>query len=205
VLAEQLLSIDIVALAVERMMQRSLQSGHAIRLTSEEKEVAHVHPGFSLPCPPKDLPSADECAAMDDAIDRALLARDVSGKAGIAASVLRDGRVIATGENEVQLQHDPTKHAEMVAISRAAAILQVTDLSGCVMISTLQPCEMCLSAMRFAGIARLVFAATQANVAPKYFVFPHLRIEDFQRDANFVAIGGVAEARILHLYATGNE
>ncbi len=73
------------------------------------------------------------------------------------------------------------------------------------MISTLQPCEMCLSAMRFAGITRVVFSATQARVASKYFVFPHLRIEDFQRGNTFVAIGGICEDRIVHLYATGKE
>jgi tRNA(adenine34) deaminase len=149
--------------------------------------------------------SAAERAGLEDAIARALTARDETGKAGIAASVLREGRSIATGENEVHLQSDPTSHAEMVAITRAARVLDTTDLSDCVMISTLQPCEMCLSAMRFAGIRRVIFAATQGRVAAKYFVFPHLRIEDFQRGNDFVAIGGIFEDRILHLYATGEE
>ena len=149
--------------------------------------------------------STAENRAMRDAIDRALSARTETGKAGIAASVIRDGHLISTGENEVQLQSDPTKHAEMVAITRAAQTLKTTDLSGCTLISTLQPCEMCLAALRFAGIKRVIFAATQAHVAAKYFVFPHLRIEDFQRGGDFVALGGIDEARILHLYATGEE
>lgn len=149
--------------------------------------------------------SAVELAALHDAIARALTARDETGKAGIAASVLREGQIIATAENEVQLRSDPTSHAEMIAIRRAARVLDKPDLTDCVMISTLQPCEMCLSAMRFAGIRRVIFAATQGRVAIKYFVFPHLRIEDFQRDNAFVAIGGIYEDRILHLYATGAE
>lgn len=149
--------------------------------------------------------STAERDAMRDAIDRALQARTQSGKSGIAAAVIRDGVVLATAENEVQLQSDPTKHAEMVALTRAAQALETTDLAGCTLISTLQPCEMCLSAMRFAGISRVIFAATQARVAPKYFVFPHLQIEDFQRGGNFVAIGGIDEHRVLHLYATGEE
>lgn len=149
--------------------------------------------------------SPAEYTAVVDAIHRALAARLESGKAGIAASVLRNGQAVATGENEVHLQCDPTKHAEMVAITRAADALGSTDLKHCVMISTLQPCEMCLAAVRFAGIRRVIFAATKAHVAPKYFVFPHLNIEDFLHGDDFEAIGGVCEELVLHLYATGAE
>lgn len=149
--------------------------------------------------------SVAERAGMDDAIKRALSACAETGKAGIAASVLRNGQTISTGENEIHLHLDPTQHAEMVAITRAAHVLSTTDLSDCVLISTLQPCEMCLAAMKFAGIRRVIFGATQNRVALKYFAFSHLRIEDFQRDDNFVAIGGVGADRILHLYATGDE
>ncbi len=150
-------------------------------------------------------PTAAERTAMNEAVDRALKAAQQSGKAGIAASVLKDGRIVATGENEVNLQCDPTKHAEMVAITRAATVLETTDLSECVIISTLQPCEMCLSALRFAGVSRVVFAATQANVPSKYFAFPHLRIEDFQKGHEFTFVAGLYEDRVLHLYENGEE
>ena len=153
--------------------------------------------------PPEASPS--EVAAMDDAIQRALRAARESGKSGIAASVLRGGHVIATGENEVHLQSDPTKHAEMVALARAAHLLDRTDLSDCTLISTLQPCEMCLAAMRFAGIRRVVFAAEQAKVAQKYFVFPHLTIEDFHREGGFDWVGGVSQEQVLDLYIDGRE
>lgn len=150
------------------------------------------------------VPTDAERAAMCDAIDRALKAAKQSGKAGIAATIMREGEIIAVGENEVNLRCDPTKHAEMVAITRAATALNVTDLSECTIISTLQPCEMCLSAIRFAGISRIIFAASQANVSPKYFAFPHLRIEDFQ-NGDFVFAGGIDETSVLHLYEHGNE
>ena len=146
-----------------------------------------------------------EHTAVINAIARAIAACDETGKSGIAATILCNGRVVAEAENEVQLQSDPTQHAEMVAIHRAAQALDQTDLSGCVLISTLQPCEMCLAAMRFAGISRVVFAATKARVAAKYFVFPHLEMADFQRGPAFEAIGGICENRVLHLYATGAE
>jgi tRNA(adenine34) deaminase len=149
-------------------------------------------------------PTEAERAAMRDAIRRALTAAQESGKAGIAATVMRGDTIVATGENEVHLRSDPTKHAEMVAITRAAAALDQPDLAGCTILSTLQPCEMCLAAIRFAGIDRILFAATQDRVAEKYFVFGHLRIEDFQ-NGDFGFFGGLDEDEVLHLYATGTE
>ena len=151
-------------------------------------------------------PTEEELAAMREAVDRALAAKNESGKAGIAAAVLLNGVAIGRGENEVRLQADPTKHAEMVALSEAGARLGSTDLSNCVMISTLQPCEMCLAAMRFAGIRRVVFGATQSKVAGKYFVFPGLSLSDFQGAGEpFDAIGGQMEEELLHLYIDGQE
>lgn len=62
--------------------------------------------------------STAERAAVLNTIARALTARDETGKSGIAATVVRNDKIIATGENEVHLQSDPTRHAEMVAITR---------------------------------------------------------------------------------------
>jgi tRNA(adenine34) deaminase len=156
------------------------------------------------PLPVPDGPTAAEAEAMGEAIDRAWAASREHGKAGIAATILRDGRIIATGENEVHLQADPTRHAEVVAIARATKAIGQTDLSGCVILSTLQPCEMCLAAIRFAGIDRIIFAARQENVAEKYFAFPHLQITDFQT-SEFAYVGGVEEHRVLALYEHGDE
>lgn len=150
--------------------------------------------------------SASETKAMREAVDRALLAMNQSGKAGIAATILLDGEPVGRGENEVRLQSDPTKHAEMVALTAAAKRIGTTDLSGCVMISTLQPCEMCLAAMRFVGIKRVIFGATQEQVAAKYFVFPGLSLADFQGAGTpFEAIGGQFEAELLPLYIDGQD
>lgn len=144
--------------------------------------------------------------AMQAAIKRALEAQRSFGRTGIVATLLCDDAVIATAENEVEQDNDPTRHAEMVALSKAAVHLGRKDLSRCTLISTLQPCEMCLAAIRFAGIKRVIFAATQANVAGKYFVFPKLRIEDFNAAGDpFCYIGGVMEAEVLDLYAGGTE
>ncbi|WP_244487102.1 deaminase, partial [Devosia sp. Leaf420] len=67
-----------------------------------------------------------ENASMREAVNRALQARAQSGKAGIAAAIVLDGQVVGQGENEVRLQSDPTKHAEMVALTEAAKSMGTT-------------------------------------------------------------------------------
>ncbi|MBE3640287.1 nucleoside deaminase [Mangrovicoccus algicola] len=151
-------------------------------------------------------PTPDETRAMRRIIREALDASTEPGKAGISAALLRDGEVIASGSNHVHLQTDPTRHAEIVALGRAASRLGRPDLSDCTLLSTLQPCEMCLAAARFAGIGRVVFAARKSRVAAKYFAFGHLELADFQGDPpQFDCLGGCMEDEVLHLYADGRE
>lgn len=147
-----------------------------------------------------------ERRALQDAIARALEAARASGRTGIAAAIVSGNRVLEIAENTVHAASDPTKHAEMVALAALSQRQDREDLSDCTLISTLQPCEMCLSAMRFAGIRKVVFAARQENVAAKYFVFPRLRIEDFAAAGEtFEHMGGIGEADVLSLYECGQE
>jgi len=134
-------------------------------------------------------------------------AREGAPVNGIAALVARDGEILAEGVNEVHLANDPTRHAEIVAIGRATGRLGTPDLSGATLYSSLQPCEMCLAAMRFAGISRVVFAATKPNVAEKCFMFGGLDIGDFASASAspFEFRGGLLEAEVLDLYVNGEE
>ncbi len=151
-------------------------------------------------------PTPTEREAMARLIAKAKEAAREPGKAGIAAAILRDGEIMAEGENEVHLNCDPTRHAEIVAIAKTTRAQDDPSLEGCVLLTTLQPCEMCLSAARFAGIKRIVFGAQKENVAGKYFVFPALTLLEF-RDAGeaFEAIGGVLEEDVVARYADGEE
>lgn len=78
----------------------------------------------------------------------------------IGAVVVRDGKIIARGENQVQLKQNPTLHAEIVAINRACKKLGVKFLDGCDIYVTLEPCAMCATAISFARIKNIYFAAT---------------------------------------------
>ena len=90
----------------------------------------------------------------------------VNGLGGpFGAVVVMEGRVIAEGANEVTTTNDPTAHAEVVAIRRACGHLGTFSLKGATLYSSCEPCPMCLAAIYWARVDRLVFANTRAQAA----------------------------------------
>ncbi|CAL61553.1 tRNA-specific adenosine deaminase [Herminiimonas arsenicoxydans] len=82
------------------------------------------------------------------------------GEVPVGAVVVKDGQVIATGFNQPIGTHDPTAHAEIMALRAAATILGNYRLPGCELYVTLEPCVMCSGAMMHARLARVVFGAS---------------------------------------------
>lgn len=78
----------------------------------------------------------------------------------IGAVIVKDGKIIARGENRVQKSKNPTLHAEIVAINKACKKLNSKFLDGCDIYVTLEPCSMCATAISFARIQNIYFAAT---------------------------------------------
>jgi guanine deaminase len=85
------------------------------------------------------------------------------------AVVVRNNEIIATGWNQVPSANDPTAHAEIVAIRGAAAHVRSFQLRGCVLYASCEPCPMCLAAVYWARIDRVVFAATRQDSAAAGF------------------------------------
>lgn len=81
------------------------------------------------------------------------------GEVPVGAVVVKDGEVIAVGCNQPIGKHDPTAHAEIVALRAAAEKLGNYRLPGCELYVTLEPCVMCSGAMMHARLARVVFGA----------------------------------------------
>lgn len=81
------------------------------------------------------------------------------GEVPVGAVVVKDGEVIATGFNQPIGTHDPTAHAEIMALRAASTILGNYRLPGCELYVTLEPCVMCAGAMMHARLARVVFGA----------------------------------------------
>jgi tRNA(adenine34) deaminase len=90
-------------------------------------------------------------------------AGESAGEVPIGAVVVKDGVVIAKAHNQPRGLHDPTAHAEVLAIRAAAASLGNERLDGCELWVTLEPCAMCAGAIAHARIARLYYAASDAK------------------------------------------
>lgn len=98
-------------------------------------------------------------AAMRLALDEAGLAV-AGGDVPVGAVVLSaDGSVIARGHNEREATGDPSAHAEILALRRAAAALGEWRLPGCTLVVTLEPCTMCAGAVQQSRVDRLVYGA----------------------------------------------
>jgi tRNA(adenine34) deaminase len=97
--------------------------------------------------------------AMEAALAEARLAAE-AGEVPIGAVVVREGAILARGQNRVLRDVDPTSHAEIVALRAAAQALGNYRLTGCTLYVTLEPCAMCAGAMIHARLDKLVFAAT---------------------------------------------
>lgn len=119
------------------------------------------------------------------------------GDVPIGAVIVRDGRIVARGQNRREVDRDPTAHAEMLALREAARHLGGWRLSGCTVYATLEPCPMCAGAMIQARIDRLVYGAKDPKAGAAGGVV------DLFHGARFnhtVAVaGGVCEAECAEL------
>ncbi|WP_321477136.1 nucleoside deaminase [uncultured Paludibaculum sp.] len=93
-----------------------------------------------------------------------------SGRGGpFGAVIVREGAVVAEGANHVTTQHDPTAHAEIVAIRAACAKLGTFELRGCSIFSSCEPCPMCLAAIYWARLDALYYAASKDDASAAGF------------------------------------
>jgi tRNA(adenine34) deaminase len=130
------------------------------------------------------------------AMDRALALAADAGRAGDVpvGAVVTDaaGTVIAEGRNLRELEHDPTAHAEVVALREAAAARGAWNLEGCTLVVTLEPCVMCAGAVLQSRVSRLVFGAWDEKAGAAGSVYDVVRDRRLPYRAEVVA--GVREA-----------
>jgi tRNA(adenine34) deaminase len=129
---------------------------------------------------------------MDMALEEARAAGE-RGEVPIGCVIVREGAVVVRAGNRTHADHDPTAHAEIVAIRAAAATLGSERLADCDLYVTLEPCAMCAGAVAFARIRRLYYGAPDlkggaVDNGVKFFASPtcHHRPEVY---------GGMSEAQ----------
>jgi tRNA(Arg) A34 adenosine deaminase TadA len=126
---------------------------------------------------------------MRRALALAARARDREDEVPVGAVIVRDGARIAEGMNLNIARHDPTAHAEIVAMRRAGRRLGNHRLAGCTLYVTLEPCAMCAMAMVHARVARVVFAATDPKTGAAGSVFDLL--ESPRHNHRIAVTGGI--------------
>lgn len=99
---------------------------------------------------------------MRQALDLAAKALD-SEDVPVGAVVEYDGRIVGRGYNQREKLHDPTAHAEMLALTAAAEFMGQWRLDGCTLYVTLEPCAMCAGALVLARVTRLVYGASDGK------------------------------------------
>jgi guanine deaminase len=125
-----------------------------------------------------------------------------AGQSPFGAVIVRGDELIASGHNEVWKRGDPTAHAEVVAIQRAAAALRSIDLCGCAIYTTCEPCPMCAAAIHWARLSAVHYGATIADARRAGFNELSLPITDlYQRGGSPVrVVAGVSRHECERLF-----
>src|SRR3954468_10294501 len=111
---------------------------------------------------------------MNEAIALARAGMREHGGGPFGAVVVADGKIVGRGWNQVTTTLDPTAHAEVTAIRAACRTLERFDLRGCEIYTSCEPCPMCLAAIYWARLDRVLFACNRVDAAQAGFCQPFL-------------------------------
>lgn len=126
---------------------------------------------------------------MRHALQLAMHARDAENEVPVGALLVLDGQVLGLGWNRNITLHDPTAHAEIMALRAAGARLANHRLSGATLYVTLEPCAMCAMAMVHARLGRVVYAAADPKTGAAGSVFDTLT--DARHNHRIAVAGGL--------------
>jgi guanine deaminase len=115
-----------------------------------------------------------------------------NGSGPFGAIISKNGEIIAEANNKVVQLHDPTAHAEILAIRKASGLLGSHNLSGCVIYTSCEPCPMCLGAIYWAGIKKVVYASDRFDAATSGFsdstIYNEIDLDPKERKIEFIHI-----------------
>ena len=132
--------------------------------------------------------------------DRSFLRRTIeiaveginNGGGPFGAVISRDREIITEAFNRVILNNDPTAHAEILAIRQAASLLNTHDLADCTLYSSCEPCPMCLGAIYWAGIKKVVYAFDRIDAEKAGFsdkeIYEEIKLDPAGRKIKFLRI-----------------
>jgi len=114
------------------------------------------------------------------------------GGGPFGAVITLNGKIIAEAGNKVVLNNDPTAHAEVLAIRAAAEYLKSHDLSNCILYTSCEPCPMCLGAIYWSGIKKVVYGCDRIDAEKAGFsdklIYDELNLDPAKRKISFVCV-----------------
>jgi tRNA(Arg) A34 adenosine deaminase TadA len=114
------------------------------------------------------------------------------GGGPFGAVVVRDGKIISQAFNRVVLNSDPTAHAEILAIRMASSVLKSHDLSECILYASCEPCPMCLGAIYWSGIKKIIYCSDRTDAEKAGFsdklIYNELVLDPSERKITFIKL-----------------
>lgn len=108
------------------------------------------------------------------------------------AVITKNGKIISEAYNMVVISNDPTAHAEVLAIRQAAAVLKTHNLDMCTLYTSCEPCPMCLGAIYWAGIKKVVYACNRIDAEAAGFsdrlIYEEISLDPESRKISFIKI-----------------
>ena len=161
--------------------------------------------GATLSAPGRARAEATRMAPIpgDELFMRMAIAEAAQADFPFGTVIVRDGNVVAAGRNQGTSTNDPTAHGEMVAIRRFVASRPASELKGTTLYTSGEPCPMCMGAILWCGIGRVVFAASIEELATKIgqIMLTSRAVADAAPFATISITGGVLSAEALALFS----
>ncbi|MDD3080310.1 MAG: nucleoside deaminase [Paludibacter sp.] len=115
-----------------------------------------------------------------------------NGGGPFGAVIVKDGKIVATGVNRVTANNDPTAHAEVSAIRKAAKKLGTYDLSGCEIYTSCEPCPMCLGAVYWARLDKMYYGNNKSDAKDigfdDSFIYDEIALDPMQRSVKTIQL-----------------
>jgi tRNA(Arg) A34 adenosine deaminase TadA len=125
----------------------------------------------------------------------------VAGGGPFGAVIVKDNNIISESSNRVVLNNDPTAHAEILAIRTASSALQTYNMEGCTLYTSCEPCPMCLGAIYWSGIKKVVYACDRTDAEGAGFsdklIYDEIALDPSSRSVKFIKMSDSEGAEVF--------
>ena len=127
-----------------------------------------------------------------------------TGCGPFGAVIVKDGKIISEANNRVVLNNDPTAHAEIPAIREASSVLKTHELNECTLYSSCEPCPMCLGAIYWSGIKKVLYSSDRTDAEDAGFsdklIYNEIELDPAKRKISFIRISDLGEEEVFRIW-----